>query len=94
MAGISSAAVRNSLIKHDDYMKTVMATGNMLSATLKENRRTNPTGSRPSGLMPNRDFPKPLPTASGRVTQRITEREGWVLLKIPRGDIDGVGEVK
>ena len=22
------------------------------------------------------------------------EREGWVLLKIPRGDIDGVGEVK
>ena len=22
------------------------------------------------------------------------ERERWVLLKIPRGDIDGVGEVK
>ena len=22
------------------------------------------------------------------------KREGWVLLKIPRGDIDGVGEVK
>ena len=22
------------------------------------------------------------------------EREGWVLLKVPRGDIDGVGEVK
>ena len=22
------------------------------------------------------------------------QREGWVLLKIPRGDIDGVGEVK
>ena len=45
MGGISSAAVRNSLIKHDDHMKTVMATGNMLSATLKENRRTNPTGA-------------------------------------------------
>ena len=24
----------------------------------------------------------------------IKMREGWVLLKIPRGDIDGVGEVK
>ena len=24
----------------------------------------------------------------------FVEREGWVLLKIPRGDIDGVGEVK
>ena len=24
----------------------------------------------------------------------VFEREGWVLLKIPRGDIDGVGEVK
>ena len=24
----------------------------------------------------------------------IRKREGWVLLKIPRGDIDGVGEVK
>ena len=24
----------------------------------------------------------------------VEEREGWVLLKIPRGDIDGVGEVK
>ena len=22
------------------------------------------------------------------------EREGWVLLKIPRGDVDGVGEVR
>ena len=24
----------------------------------------------------------------------IRKREGWVLLQIPRGDIDGVGEVK
>ena len=24
----------------------------------------------------------------------VKRREGWVLLKIPRGDIDGVGEVK
>ena len=24
----------------------------------------------------------------------IVSRERWVLLKIPRGDIDGVGEVK
>ena len=24
----------------------------------------------------------------------LLEREGWVLLKIPRGDIDGVGEVR
>ena len=87
MAGISSAAVRNSLIKHDDYMTTVLATGNMLSATLNENRRTNPTGSRPSGLMPNRDFPKPLPTARekvgfiaarGRVTETVRERKGVV----------------
>ena len=24
----------------------------------------------------------------------VVVREGWVLLKIPRGDIDGMGEVK
>ena len=28
------------------------------------------------------------------VREREREREGRVLLKIPRGDIDGVGEVK
>ena len=32
--------------------------------------------------------------ASWEVEEGDTMREGWVLLKIPRGDIDGVGEVK
>ena len=31
--------------------------------------------------------------ASWEVEEGDTMREGWVLLKIPRGDIDGVGEV-
>ena len=29
-----------------------------------------------------------------QLAEAIDQREGWVLLKIPRGDIDGVGEVK
>ena len=35
-----------------------------------------------------------LSRASLRETMGFTLREGWVFLKIPRGDIDGVGEVK
>ena len=33
-------------------------------------------------------------TGSSDKQSRRSERERWVLLKIPRGDIDGVGEVK
>ena len=28
-----------------------------------------------------------------RIVHQEAKREGWVLLKIPRGDMDGVGEV-
>ena len=35
-----------------------------------------------------------LPTAVAKRERCQWEREGWVFLKIPRGDIDGVGEVK
>ena len=43
-------------------------------------------------------FQKPAVAWLGSDVERdvglYIKREGWVLLKIPRGDIDGVGEVK
>ena len=47
-----------------------------------ENKRRPPAGRRDAGLEPR----SPPCTSRGR--------EGWFFLKIPRGDIDGVGEVK
>ena len=44
----------------------------------------NPTGSRPRDLIERETL----------VCIRKTARERWVLLKIPRCDIDRVGEVK
>ena len=35
-----------------------------------------------------------LGTSMEEMRGACLEREGWGLLKIPRGDIDGVGEVK
>ena len=46
---------------------------------------------------PQAKAPSPRDTFAMNINKKREkgdERKGWVLLEIPRGDIDGVGEVK